>query len=128
MIDALSVIRTHVLTISAVTALVGSRVYAGEDVPPAGVLPGDGDCITFNVRGGLADYDDALLNPSVQFKCYSTSALNANTLYRALYDGLQNSYGANVTHVECEAIGQTLREPETEWPYVLSFWRFMLRQ
>jgi len=110
------------------TDLVGSRIYAGRDVPPAGYKPGDGNCITFKVRGGGADYDDALLNPSVQFKCYSTDEVGAYALYRVLYDHLQNAKSSQILHAESETFGQILEEPETEWYFVLAYFTIMIRR
>ena len=109
--------------------LDGVLLYPGEDVPPPGYTPGDnGDCITFKVRGGDSDYEDALLRPSVQFKCYGSSEVEANACYRALYDALHNGSGEHVLHAEVETIGQTLEEPETGWYFVLSYFSVTLRQ
>lgn len=128
MIDVNAVIRSYLITSTDLLALVGSRVYAGRDVPPPGYTPGDGDCVTFRVRGGSPDYDDALLNPSVQIKCYSTSELGAWTLYRTLYDHLHNGRGASILHAESETLGQLLEEPDTEWVFVLAFFLIQIRQ
>lgn len=108
--------------------LVGSRIFAGRDVPPVGYVPADGDCIVFKVRGGGPDYDDALLNPSVQFKCYSTDEVNAYALYRTLYDHLHNGTSSAILHAESETLGQILEEPETEWYFVLSYFTIMTRR
>ena len=90
MIDVHDVIRDYLLTVSGVTDLVGTRIYAGRDVPPSSFsLVDDGACIAFRVRGGDEDYEGALLTPSVQFKCYGQTDLEANTVYRALDDALQ---------------------------------------
>ena len=128
MIDALALIRAHLVADATLLARVGERLYAGRDVPPSGYTPDDGAAITFLVRGGGPDYDDALLLPSVQFKCYGTSELEANTTYRALVDALHNSRGASVLWAELEVLGGTLREPDTEWVFVLVFFKIMLRQ
>lgn len=128
MIDALALIRTHLLANTALAALVSTRVYAGRDVPPPGYKPSDGAAITFKLRGGQPDYDDALLNPSVQFRCYGATELAADVCYRALYDALHNAHGASVLHGEIEIAGQSLEEPETAWPFVLAYFTVMLRQ
>lgn len=116
------------------TDLVGVLLYTGEDVPPPGYSPGDsGDCITFKVRGGDSDYEDALLRPSMQFKCYGASGGVPTTaasyaLYRTLHDVLHGARSAEILHCERETLGQPLREPDTEWPFVLVHFRFLLRQ
>ena len=128
MIDALGLIRAHLMTNAALAALVGERIYGGRDVPPVGYKPGDGPCITFKIRGGGADYDDALLLPSVQFECYDLSEQKANNAYEALYEALHNSTGANVLYGLVDVLGQTLEEPATGWYFVLSYFTIMLRQ
>jgi len=128
MIDANAKIREYLLTDVPLVNLVGARIYAGRDVPPEGYQPQDGAAITFRLRGGSPDYDDALLTPSVQFKCYAATEIDAMTCYRALYDALHNGTGATVLHGESEILGQSLEEPNTQWPFVLSYFQIMLRQ
>ena len=128
MIEPHELIRAFLAGDAALVALVSARIYAGRDVPPAGVEPGDGDCLTFKIRGGNTHYDDALLNPSVQFKSYSTSEAGAYAGYRALRDALHNGHDSNILHAEEEGLGQPLEEPGTEWRYVLAFFTIMLRQ
>lgn len=128
MIDAPLLIRNYLTSKAALTARVGPRIYAERDVPPPAYKPGDGDAIAFKIRGGRADYEDALLNPSVQFKVYSTSEASAWVTYRALHDALHNGYSATVLHAEEEGVGQCLEEPDTDWVFVLSFFTIMLRQ
>lgn len=128
MIDAPLLILSHVLADATLASMAGDRVFAERNVPPPGYRPADGPCITFKIRGGGPDYEDALLTPSVQFKCYDTSEVRAQALYRALHDALHNSTGPSVLHAEEEGIGQTLEEPDTEWVFVLAFFTVMLRQ
>jgi hypothetical protein len=128
MIDAHTTIRAFLLTNAPLVALVGTRLYAGRDVPPVGYKPLDGPCITFKVRGGGPDYEDALLNPSVQFKCYDDTETECYALYRALYAAVQNGTSATVLHAETETLGQVLSEPDTGWYFTLAYFKFMLRQ
>lgn len=128
MIDPHTVIRDYLLLDADLVGLVGNRVYAGRDVPPVGYAPGDGPCVTFRVRGGEPDYDDALLNPSVQFKCYAPDEPSSYEVYRALYDHLHNGQAAGIAHAESEVLGQLLEEPETDWHFVLAYFRVMLRK
>lgn len=132
MIDVQSAIRAVVVADSGLTALVNTRVFAGRDVPPTGTTPGDGACLTFKVRGGAGafrgrDYEDALIVPSVQFKCYGASELAAYQVYRALVDALHNAHDGTVLHAEETGVGQPLEEPDTEWRFVLSFFEVMVR-
>lgn len=128
MIDANAKIREFLVADVPLVNLCGTRIYAGRDVPPEGYNPADGDAITFKIRGGSPDYDDALLSPSVQFKCYGATELAAMACYRALYDALHNGTGATVLHGESEILGQALEEPDTQWTFVLAYFTVMLRQ
>jgi hypothetical protein len=128
MIDALKLLRDFLLADAGYVAVVTGGTYAGRNVPPVGYDPGDGPCTVFDVRGGRPDYDDALLMPSVQFKCYGSSEVEANACYRALYDALHDATGEHVLHAEVETIGQTLEEPETGWFFVVSHFSVTFRQ
>ena len=130
--DVHSAIRTLLVADSGLTALVNTRVFAGRDVPPPGTAPGDGACLTFRVRGGAGgyrgrDYEDALIVPSVQFKCYAASEIKAFEVYRALVDALHNGHDGTVLHAEEAGVGQPVEEPGTEWRFVLSFFEVMVR-
>lgn len=128
MIDAQDIIRDYLLTDTPLVALVGSRIHAGRNVPPPGYQEAsDGDCLTFRVRGGRMDYEDALVIPSVQFKFYSTSEAGAQAGYRALYDALHGATSGDILHAEIDILGQTLEEPGTQWVFVLAFFTIMLR-
>lgn len=127
MIDALKTIRDFLLADTTLAALVSTRVFAGRDVPPRGYVPGDGALITFRIRGGAPDYEDALLRPSVQIKCYGATEYAAETAYRALYDALQGGRGEQVLHAELETLGGQLEESETGWFFTVSFWRMLIR-
>lgn len=129
MVDVEKAIRDYLKIRPELTQYTEARIYAGRDVPPVGYsLPDDGPCVTFRVRGGLADYDDALANPSVQFKCYGSTEYRARQVHRALYDVLQNGHDGAILHAEAEVLGQDLEEPDTHWPFVLSYFTVMVRQ
>ena len=128
MIEPHGLIRAFLADDAALVALVGTGIYAGRDVPPPDVTPGDGDCLVFKIRGGNTHYDDALIYPSVQFKAYATSEVGAYAVYRALRDALHNGHDSNILHAEEEGLGQPLEEPDTEWRYVLAFFTVLLRQ
>lgn len=121
MIDENKAIRDFLLTNAALVALVGARVWAGTDVPAAGYKPSDGGAICLKVRGGGPDYTDLLLDPSVQLKCYGATAVTARAVYAALYDALHQAKSGTIRHAWCDVLGQDLTEPETAWPFVLTF-------
>ena len=124
MIDAPRALREHLLADANVVAQCGDRVWADTDTPAPGYKPSDGGAIVFTFRGGIPDYSDALLVPSVQFKCYGgSSPYDAQETYRVLYDAMQNTAGAEVRHARCEVIGQSLSEPDSGWPFVLTYFK-----
>jgi hypothetical protein len=104
-------------------------IFAGVDVPPPGYKPGeDGDGIAFRARGGNEDYAGALLTPSLQFKCYSTDAVDAYSLYTTLDGVLHGARSGAIAHGERETIGQPLTEPDTGWRFVLGYYTVLIRQ
>ena len=128
MLDVERAFREWVLAAPGVTALTDARVYAGRDVPPVGYALTDGACIALKTRGGAIGYDGAIYTASFQVKCYAETEVEAMALYRALYDALDCATGRAVLHAELEGPGTPLEEPETEWPFVLSYWSVMLRE
>jgi len=128
LVDPHTTIRTFLAADATLTALTSTRIYAGRDVPPKGYKPSDGACVVFRVRGGAPDYDDALLNPSVQFKVYGEDEVAAFAVYQALYDRLHNGYSATILHAESEVLGQLLEEPDTEWRFVLAYFLVQIKQ
>lgn len=133
MIDPNSTLRTFLVADTTLAALVSTRIYAGRDVPPPGVTPaGTGPLIAFRIRGGAGEYggrqyEDALVIPSVQFKCYGEDEIEAYQVYRALADALHNGHGVGILHAVEEGVGQSLEEPDTEWRFVLAFFAVMVR-
>jgi hypothetical protein len=127
MLDENGRLYTFLLQQGALTALVSTRVYGGRDTPPKTYALSDGPCVTFRRRGGNPEYSDALLRPSFQVKCYGRSEREAGQVYRALYAALNQANTATMLHAECETPGQDLEEADTEWPFVLSFWRVLFR-
>ena len=124
----------HVALLAFLEAELSSvQFYAGRSEPPVGWRLTGGNCIVFRARGGGPDYDDALLMPSVQFKCYGvdsngeTSELASWTLYRSLYDALHNGHDGDILHAQSETLGQLLNEPDTGWYYVLAHFSGMIR-
>jgi len=133
-IDPHSTIRTFLAADSTLTALISARLYAGRDVPPPAYKPNTGPAICFRVRGGAGeyggrDYEDALVIPSVQFKCYGATEVTAMTCYRTLVDALHNGSDGDILHAEESGIGQPLEESGTErrWRFVLCFFDVMIR-
>ena len=126
MIDIPAQILSHLQADAPLVALVGSRLWAESDFPPAGYTPADGPGIAFKLRGGAADYIP-MHRPSVQFKCYGANEVTAWQCYRGLVDALHERPGANVRWGQSEIYGQTLREPDSGWLFVLAFFSLWIR-
>jgi hypothetical protein len=125
-------IRKYLLSKTALTALVSDRIYAGRESPKVGYKPEEGAAIAFRVRGGAGefrgrDYEDALVIPSIQFKCYGLSEKDAFEVYRTLVDSLHNGTSSIILHAEETGIGQTLEESDTDWHFILSFFDIVIR-
>jgi len=127
MTDAPKAIRDFLLAQPGLMAVVETRIYAERDTPPPGYTPaGTGPAICFRVRGGGQDYEGVHLLPSVQFKCYGATEVEANEAYRVLYDALNDRQAYIIKHAQVETLGQTLREPETGWAFVLVFFGLLI--
>jgi hypothetical protein len=104
-------------------SLAVTAVHAERNEPPPGYKPAsDGMAICFRIRGGNPETQESgLIRASVQFKCYGRDEMEANECYRSLYDALHQKRGAQVRWAHMEVPGQTLREPETQWVFVLTY-------
>ena len=132
--DVHAVVRAYLAAQSDLTDVVGARIYAGRDVPPVDYTPeGSGPCVVFKVRGGAGqyqgrDYEDALIIPSFQFKCYGYEEIEAFQVYRLLVDVLHGQHSGTILHAQETGVGQSLEEPPpTEWRFVLCFFELMIR-
>jgi hypothetical protein len=124
MIDIEKVVRDYLVTVPAITALTGDRIYASRDVPPPGYRPQQGHALVYKVRGGtITSERSAIVNPSLQFKCYGLTEADAADLYLALVDALEGKHPGAVRMALTETLGQPLEEPDTHWRYVLSFFK-----
>lgn len=120
--DTAATIRAHLATNTALTALVGTRIYAGTSLP-AGYTPDAGPAVLFGNRGGADTYSGASLTPSVQFRCYGASDAVVRQVDRAVYDALVDQPGQYIRTARLETIGQLMNDPETGWPYMWSAYR-----
>lgn len=119
--DAAKHLRDFLIADATLTALIGARIYAERTEPPEGYKPGvDGGCVCFQMSGSV-DYSNAFQSGRVQFKCYGKDEVAANQVYRALYDALNRRSGQYVRWAINQTLGQTLREPDTKWVFVLTY-------
>jgi hypothetical protein len=138
MIDPTAVVYACLLATTGVTSAVASDLETGikniwgeRTVPIPNYRPSQGGAIAFRARGGPAtDYHGQTFELSFQFKCYGTTEAQCNTVYRALFDALQDRTYGNMIHSELEIGGQSVRERAMEpndWPYVLAFFTMIFR-
>jgi len=120
--DETKIVLDHLL---AVTTL-GTRIHADADTPPAGYTPADGPCYCFKARGGIDEDTEVIQIVSMQFKCYGDTNIAARQAYRALNDVLKTAKTYRIMSARREALGVTLNEPDTGWPYVLVYYSFMI--
>jgi hypothetical protein len=126
--DALKPVRDMLLAHQPLVDLVGQRVYCHRDNPPEGYAVTTGPCVCLKTRGGDIDATDELLVLSVQIKCIGRSEVEANAVYRALFQALHGRQAAIVRWAMCEVLGQTLIEPETKWVVVLTYFEVHIQK
>lgn len=132
MIDTNAVICEYLrTTATSLYTLCGTRVYCPR-IPPG--FTNTAAALEVMRRGGDSTREHACHKASYQIKCFGGSANpgDAETVYRALYDRLQNASGINMTggnimQIREEMIGQSLFDPDAGWPFVLTFWTAILR-
>lgn len=129
MLDTNAVIKSYLATDTALTALVGTRIYCPR-LPENATLP----AIGFFTRGGTSTpYIPGMPVPSVQFDCWADDPIEAREVYRALYDALQGiqnvSVGSNYILSAIEEVqGQDLVDTDIQGYYrVLTFFEIMVR-
>lgn len=135
MINDQAILRNYLAAASGVKALTGSRIYASRNVPIEGWKPSAGACLVFKRRGDLPlDESGMAISASYQVKCYggggnlNQQLVSAQALYRAVYDVLNFGTSYNILGSQKEGGGDVLTEPDTDFPYVLAFFRVQLRK
>jgi len=131
--DTTAILRAHLITVSALTAVVPAARIQTPSLMENTELPALG----FFVRGGISNpHIPPLPAPSVQFDCWGSTPIEARSVYNVLYDALQGLQGQSVTYpaggsdvyriasaVE-ETTGQDLQDVDIPTYYrVLTFFR-----
>ena len=90
--DTLSIVRAWLAVQPLIIAAVDVRLYVPR-LPEGAALP----AIGFFVRGGTSNaHMPPIVDPSVQFDCWASSAIGARAVYTALYETLQGVQGKTV--------------------------------
>ena len=126
MIDLNVTINTALLTRTALTAIIGARLWPDTSEVLAGYTPNDGGALAFRIRGGDVLYRGGVARVSVQFKCWGIDNSTANQVESVLYDVLHDQAFGGIKSAYIEQIPQSSEEPDTEWPFVLAFYALWL--
>lgn len=127
--DPLAAVREILVNSSTAHAITGDRIFAGPRTPDGYDPATDGEAVHFFIRGGAVDKYLPIVAPSMQFKFYGETADDAMQAYvacRSVLHGMApatTTYG-NIRSAFEESFGQTLVDPDTGWPFVLSFFEF----
>lgn len=125
MLDVDATLRAYLSAQAALTIYTGQRLYASLSLP-ATYSPATGAAILFNVRGGSVGFEK-ILNPSMQFRTYAQTEAKARQADSALFDSLHDKKSGPMLYAMLETYPQLLLDPETQWPYMLSFYRLLYR-
>jgi hypothetical protein len=82
--------------------------------------------LLFATRGGGQEYSSRVLDPSYQFRAYASTEAAARQVDRVLFDVLNDAKAAGILSARLESFPVLLMEPETGWPFALSFYRLMM--
>lgn len=123
-VDPHSLITDYLATVSQVTTLTGSRIWAGEDTPPKGYEPTQGSAVVFRVRGGTEDHSPHYARPSVQFKCYGATRAAAYQLARTVKAALDDAPIPGLPSGRAETLPNLINEANG-WPMVVFFYEFL---
>lgn len=127
--DPLAAVREVIVGSSTAYSITGDRVFAGPRMPDEYDPASDGSAVHFFMRGGDVDRYLPIISPSMQFKFYGETMDDAMQAYDAVRNILHDmapestTYG-NIRSAFEESYGQTLIDPATGWPFILSFFKF----
>lgn len=125
MTDTDAAIRAWLAASAGVTAIAGARIYASRSLP-AGYEPEKGPALLFSARGGGQDHSSKVLKPSYQFQSYAATEASARSLDRAVYDAMNDREYQQIKSARLETFPQTLVDQETGWPFVLTYYQFLI--
>ncbi len=120
-----AVLVAYLKSVAAIVAMTGSNIYASKDFPAGySVITSPG--ILIQTRGGAIHYSGKALEPSMQIRCYGLTEKIAENLNGLVFDALHYHKGNGIVNAYLEAMPTPLRDPETGWDYVLSYYQLFL--
>ena len=127
MVDIEAAIRAYLAGLQGVTAAFGKRIYASR-LLPSGYKPEQGPACLFAVRGGGMDFSSKLFSPSVQFRIYAQDEVKTREVAGKLFDAINDTKARGIIYARMEdgTIPTLMTEPDSNWPYILIFFKFFL--
>jgi hypothetical protein len=128
MIDSAALIQAHIRSIPEMTAIFGRRIYSARNLP-AGYQPTQGPACLYAIRGGAQDFSSKLFVVSVQFRLYADTEANACSAAGGLYSAINDTQARQICYARMEdgTFPQLLSEPVSNWPYILTYYKFFLQ-
>lgn len=130
--DLLVALVAHLEADTAVAAAVGSRVY-GAELPPSETDAQPRAAIVVRYAGGLGQYGRGWQqwgDRRIDTLCYGADPAAAGGVFNALHPAMKQlereAYADVLLHWARQAGGPLqLRDPDTNWPLVLSTWQVL---
>lgn len=128
MINISATIRAYLALNAQVSAVFGQRIYAARSLP-AGYTPERGPGLLVSVRGGGQAFHSQLYLPSMQMRIYARTESEASAAAVQLYEAINDTQSREFAYVRMEegTLPTLLNEPGTNWPYVLCYFTFQVR-
>lgn len=128
MTDVKEILRTFLLSKTAVTDLVGQRIY-GLNIPEK---ENTWPAITISRNGGTTPHGEHSINdPNVQIKIWAETSISAEAVYAAVHDALNGLQMETVGSATIKSAYESVMahdsiDPETEMPVIFCFYRIMI--
>jgi hypothetical protein len=126
MVNPLASVRTYLLTATALTTLVSTRIYWGTTMP-AGYAVDTGPAILINSRGGAQDYTSKVLYPTLVLQCIAKDDLVAFNVAKALYDALNDHHDYLIMAARQSIHPQLIFDSETGFHIALVYYETQIR-
>lgn len=127
MIDALLVVRRHILSYNNLATLFTGGIVSGPDLPE-GYSVLRGPSLVINTRGGNLGYHNDTLQASLQLRIFAETFDLSIRSAGDLFDAINDSRGLGIKWLRLEegTIPTSLTDPLTGWPFVMMFFSAVL--
>lgn len=122
--DPITMVRTYLLTVTAVTTLCSTRIY-GESLPVGDAASMPRACLVIAAAGGPATEWLRTVESRVDIRSYGATPLAARTLAWTVYDALawltkRTIATGKLYKAMPELSPIALIDPDTDWPYTVT--------